>query len=315
MADPLRHRAFLDEAAKLRAVERASVLMDLSRPENSAEHSWHVALQALVFGASARAIRMLLVHDLVEIDVGDQPIHLGHDAAALAEAERQAAARIFGLSPQGDALLALWHEFEAAATPDARMAKRMDHSQPMFQALLAPRPLPDHLQIVLANLTGGRAARLSAEWPEAMGWARAVLDGHVPPGGEIARCLRFLAQADLLKGMAHTPPAQAGRRPENRAERSWHLALGALVLGDPARVDVDRVIRMVLIHDLGAADLAGTGRAEAAARVFGLLPPRQAAAFLDMWHEFDTGRTAEAAFARALPDHLPAQDAALRPVG
>ena len=75
---------FLVESDRLKSVDRANVLMDLSRPENSAEHSWHVALQAMTFGASDRAIQMLLVHDLVEIDVGDQPIHLDHDAAALA---------------------------------------------------------------------------------------------------------------------------------------------------------------------------------------------------------------------------------------
>ncbi|MFD2814234.1 HD family hydrolase [Paracoccus aerius] len=82
-----RHFDFLVEADRLKSVDRANVLMDLSRPENSAEHSWHVALQAMVFGASDRAIAMLLLHDLVEIDTGDQPIHLAHDAAALALAE------------------------------------------------------------------------------------------------------------------------------------------------------------------------------------------------------------------------------------
>ena len=65
-----RRIAFLCEADRLKSVDRANVLMDLSRPENSAEHSWHVALYALVFGASDRAISMILLHDLVEIDAG-----------------------------------------------------------------------------------------------------------------------------------------------------------------------------------------------------------------------------------------------------
>ncbi|MDN5569597.1 MAG: HD domain-containing protein, partial [Paracoccus sp. (in: a-proteobacteria)] len=73
------HVTFLCEADRLKTVTRANVLMDLSRAENTAEHSWHVALYAMVFGASNRAIAMLLLHDIVEIDVGDQPIHLDHD--------------------------------------------------------------------------------------------------------------------------------------------------------------------------------------------------------------------------------------------
>ena len=93
--------AFLCEADRLKSVHRASVLMDLSRPENSAEHSWHVALWAMVMGASDRAIAMILIHDLVEIDTGDQPIHLDHDVAGLAIAEAAAADRIFGLAPDG----------------------------------------------------------------------------------------------------------------------------------------------------------------------------------------------------------------------
>ena len=116
MSDLTARFAFLTEADRLKSVERANVLMDLSRPENSAEHSWHVALYALVFGGSDRAIAMILLHDLVEIDCGDHPIHLDHDAAAVEAAERAAACRLFGLLPDGARLLALWQEFEAALT-------------------------------------------------------------------------------------------------------------------------------------------------------------------------------------------------------
>ena len=81
------------------------------------------------------AVKLLLVHDIVEIDAGDAPIHVsGTDKAALARAERQAAERIFGLLPaeQGRELLALWTEFEEASTPAARFAKAMDRLQPLF---------------------------------------------------------------------------------------------------------------------------------------------------------------------------------------
>jgi putative hydrolases of HD superfamily len=138
--------AFLTEACRLKAVNRATPLCDGSRPENSAEHSWHIALYALVLAEQApagvdinRVIRMLLIHDLVEIDAGDAPIYGDHDAAALRAAELAAATRIFGLLPadQGAGLRALWDEFEANQSPDARFAKSLDRFQPPNQNLAA----------------------------------------------------------------------------------------------------------------------------------------------------------------------------------
>lgn len=314
-----RQFAFLAEADRLKSVERANVLMDGSRPENSAEHSWHVALQAMVFGAPDRAIRMLLVHDLVEIDTGDQPIHLAHDALALARAEAVAAARLFGLSPDGHALAALWTEFEAGATFDAVIAKRMDHSQPLFQVLLARRPLPDHLEIVRDNIAGGRAARLVAEWPEAMDWAGAMLADKPVADSDLTRRLRFLAEADGLKSVLRANTLIDGSRRENSAEHSWHLALYALAFADQAGpgVAIDRVIRMLLIHDLVEIDVGDVplhsaagqahGSAEvvaaeaaAARRIFGLLPPGQAGELLSLWQEFEAAATPDAIFAKSL---------------
>jgi putative hydrolase of HD superfamily len=138
--------AFLTEACRLKAVNRATPLCDGSRPENSAEHSWHIALYALVLADQApagvdinRVIRMLLIHDLVEIDAGDAPIYGDHDTEALQKAELAAAARIFGLLPadQGASLRALWDEFEANQSPDARFAKSLDRFQPPNQNLAA----------------------------------------------------------------------------------------------------------------------------------------------------------------------------------
>ncbi|WP_076363641.1 HD domain-containing protein [Phaeovulum vinaykumarii] len=138
--------AFLAEADRLKTVLRASLLSDGSRRENSGEHSWHVALYALVLADHAgpevdidRVIRMLLIHDLVEIDAGDHPIHgHNHDAAAQELAERAAATRLFGMLPpaQGAALRALWDEFEAAETPSAQFAKSLDRVQPVVQNLV-----------------------------------------------------------------------------------------------------------------------------------------------------------------------------------
>ena len=136
--------AFLTEADRLKTITRATTLCDGSRYENSAEHSWHLALYALVLSDHApepvdtsRVITMLLLHDLVEIDAGDTPIYQDTDPAAQAAAETAAAERIFGLLPpdQGRALRALWDEFEAAESADARFAKALDRFQPPNQNL------------------------------------------------------------------------------------------------------------------------------------------------------------------------------------
>lgn len=142
--------AFLNEADRLKSVMRATTLVDGSRPENSGEHSWHLALYALVLADQAapgvnidRVIRMLLLHDLVEIDVGDVPIHSqngqAHASVETQTAEAKAADRIFGLLPndlRAD-LRALWDEFEAAETPDARFAKSLDRVQPVMANLMS----------------------------------------------------------------------------------------------------------------------------------------------------------------------------------
>ena len=133
-----RRMAFLLEADRLKSVSRATRLADGSRHENSAEHSWHLALFALVLAEEApegvsvdRVIRMLLLHDLVEIDAGDTPIFGPQDGAQDA-AETAAADRIFALLPaaQASAFRALWDEFEAADSPDAVFAKALDRFQP-----------------------------------------------------------------------------------------------------------------------------------------------------------------------------------------
>ena len=133
--------AFLTEAEKLRMILRATPIGDGSRQENSGEHSWHIALYALILAEHApegvsidRVIRMLLIHDIVEIDAGDVPIYLqSADTQSETEAaELEAAKRIFGLLPDDQAadMLALWQEFEAAETPDAVFAKSLDRFQP-----------------------------------------------------------------------------------------------------------------------------------------------------------------------------------------
>lgn len=135
---------FLLEVDKLKSVLRANTLCDASRPENSGEHSWHIALYAIVLAEHTkrpiridRVIKMLLIHDIVEIDAGDNPIHGDHDTSKLEAIERAAADRIFGLLPadQEDGFRSLWDEFEAAQTDDAIFAKSIDRVQPVVHNL------------------------------------------------------------------------------------------------------------------------------------------------------------------------------------
>ena len=163
--------AFLNEADKLKRVLRATTLNDGSRPENSAEHSWHLTLYAMVLADQAavdvdinRVIRMLILHDLVEIDVGDVPIHsangTAHASQATQIAEQTAATRIFGLLPPdlGLQFRALWDEFEAAETPDAIFAKSLDRVQPVMANLMSGGGTWTEYNVTVATAAAGVAS-------------------------------------------------------------------------------------------------------------------------------------------------------------
>ncbi|HUK69395.1 MAG TPA: HD domain-containing protein [Streptosporangiaceae bacterium] len=133
---------FIKEIDRLKGVLRQSPLVDSSRRENSAEHSWHLAMMAVTLGEYApreadlgRVITMVLLHDIVEIDAGDTFVYATDTALAEAErAERAAADRIFALLPADQAgwLRAVWDEFEERRTAEARFARALDRLQPML---------------------------------------------------------------------------------------------------------------------------------------------------------------------------------------
>ncbi|WP_237047950.1 HD domain-containing protein [Lentzea guizhouensis] len=135
------HLTFLIEVDKLKTVLRASPLAAADRRENDAEHSWHLALMVMVLAEYAdepidvgHTIKLVVVHDLVEIYAGDTPIYDTEAGVTQVEREEAAAERLFGLLPAdaGVALRALWDEFEARETPEARFAKAMDRLQPLL---------------------------------------------------------------------------------------------------------------------------------------------------------------------------------------
>lgn len=177
--------AFLNEADRLKSVLRATTLCDGSRVENSGEHSWHLALYALVLADQAapgvdinRVIKMLLVHDLVEIDVGDVPIHsangAAHGSADTQAAESRAADRIFGLLPNDlrDDLRAIWDEFEAAETPDALFAKALDRVQPVMANLHSGGGTWISYNVTAEQLESRVGAKIAKGAPRLWDWVR-----------------------------------------------------------------------------------------------------------------------------------------------
>jgi putative hydrolases of HD superfamily len=132
---------FILEIDRLKQILRQTLLTDRSRRENSAEHSWHIAIMAIVLfeyappGAELqRAIQMLLIHDVVEIDAGDTFCYDTQGNHSKVDREEQAATRIFGLLPpdQGQEFRQLWNEFESQNTPTAKFAAALDRIQPFL---------------------------------------------------------------------------------------------------------------------------------------------------------------------------------------
>lgn len=161
----LQQLAFVREAEKLKVILRRNRVVDGSRYENAAEHSWHVALMATVLMEHAdangldrlRVLEMLLVHDLVEVDAGDTWLYSEVDRIDQLRAEREAAERLFGLlpSPDGRRLRELWEEFEARTTPEAQYAAAIDALQPLLNHLMSGSPSDEackpHVEEVLAK--------------------------------------------------------------------------------------------------------------------------------------------------------------------
>lgn len=133
--------AFIKELDKLKLVIRQNYLRDGSRPENTAEHSWQAALSAFILQSYAnqpvdicKVGKMLLIHDVVEIEAGDTYIYDTLAAQDQEERELKAAHNLFGMLPteQANEFLQLWLEFEARQNPEAKFAKAIDRFMPML---------------------------------------------------------------------------------------------------------------------------------------------------------------------------------------
>jgi putative hydrolase of HD superfamily len=133
--------AFIREIDKEKQIFRQSYVTDGTRKENDAEHAWHMAIMTFLLSEYAneeidvlKTIRMILIHDIVEIDAGDTYAYDDSAKATQHEREERAADRLFGMLPEDQAkdLRALWDEFEAGETKEARFARTMDNVQPLL---------------------------------------------------------------------------------------------------------------------------------------------------------------------------------------
>jgi len=132
---------FILEIDKLKSIMRRSYLLNQQRHENSAEHSWHLAMMAILLHEYANEqinlahiLKMVLVHDLVEIDAGDTYCYDDAANSDKAEREQKAADRLFAMLPddQREEIRDLWEEFEKRSTPDAKFANALDRMMPMM---------------------------------------------------------------------------------------------------------------------------------------------------------------------------------------
>lgn len=141
-ANLLKQIAFIQEIDKLKYIQRRTKLFNSDRRENDAEHSWHLAMMTLVLAGQSdrpidilKVLKMVLIHDVVEIDAGDTFIFDTAKSHTNTDEERCAAMRIFGLLPEQQAreFLAIWEEFEARQTDEAKFARSMDRLEPLLQ--------------------------------------------------------------------------------------------------------------------------------------------------------------------------------------
>lgn len=134
--------AFIHEIDKLKYIQRKTRLFNSERQENDAEHSWHLAMMVMVLAEHSnekidvlKVLKMVLIHDIVEIDAGDIFLYDTKVNHCNLDEERKAAERIFGMLPadQAEEFKEVWEEFEAHETPEAKFARAMDRFEPLLQ--------------------------------------------------------------------------------------------------------------------------------------------------------------------------------------
>jgi len=191
--DLLKQVAFIKEIDKLKYIQRRTKLFHSDRHENDAEHSWHLAMMTLVLAEHSdkpidvlKVLKMVLIHDLVEIDAGDTFIYDTSKNHTNTDEERLAAKRIFGLLPeaQAQAFIAIWKEFEEGLTDDAKFAKAMDRFEPLLQNV---------------SNNGGTWKEFNVEYQKVYGKKRAIKNGSTSIWSYAERLLNESVEKGILR--------------------------------------------------------------------------------------------------------------------
>ena len=186
--------SFTAEIDQMTAVARRTLLLDKSRRENDAEHSWHIGVMAMLFQEYAkepvnvgRAVQMCIVHDLVEIYAGDTFAYDQTGNLSKANREQEAANRLFSLLPeeQGKLIRDFWEEFDAMDTPDSKYAACLDRIQPLLHNMLTDGHTwhetgSEHM--VTRTMVEKRNAIVKEFMPEVYQWITRCLDEAVAKG-------------------------------------------------------------------------------------------------------------------------------------
>ncbi len=177
---------FLLEIDKLKEVVRNSYLISQGRKENSAEHSWHIALLALTLLENTevkvdilKVLKMILLHDIVEIDAGDLLVYLDSPEILKAKREREqaSATRIFGLLPeeQGREFIALWEEFEDEKTPEALYAASLDRVMPLLHNIQSAGKSWQENNITLEQVVN-KNSKIAKNCPEIWSYLKPLIE-------------------------------------------------------------------------------------------------------------------------------------------
>lgn len=181
---------FSAEIDKMTAVLRRTMLIDQSRRENDAEHSWHIAVMAMLFSEYAiepvdigRVVQMCVIHDIVEIEAGDTFAYDVSGNMDKAAREKEAADKLFAALPtdQGQMIRALWEEFDAMDTADAKYAACMDRLQPFLHNTLTDGHTWEHGKVARAQVEK-RMEIVKEFMPEVYTWISENLDHAVGQG-------------------------------------------------------------------------------------------------------------------------------------
>ncbi|WP_316743090.1 HD domain-containing protein [Pedobacter antarcticus] len=196
--DLLQQVAFIKEIDKLKYIQRRTKLFNSDRHENDAEHSWHLAVMTLVLAGHSdkqidvlKVLKMVLIHDLVEIDAGDTFIYDSSKNHTNTDEERLAANRIFGLLPETQAqeFIAIWEEFEEGSTAEAKFAKTMDRFEPLLQN---------------SSNNGGTWAEFNVDYHTVYNKKKAIKNGSASIWNYAKRVLDESVESGILR--KETPP-------------------------------------------------------------------------------------------------------------